>query len=86
MLNLTRIALAAAIGLGSVTIASLPSQAASKDDVGAREGGFKIGPLGQRMGGPFWSHRYYRGSDFGYAYVPRYHRTWRYERDGHWYR
>lgn len=86
MLNLTKIALAAAIGLGSVTLGSVASQASSADDNGAREGGFKVGPMGQWMGGPFVSHRYYRGRDFGFAYVPRYHRTWRYERDGGWYR
>jgi len=85
MLNLTKIALAAAIGLGSLSLGSVASYASSADDNGAREGGFKIGPLGQRMGGPFWSHRYYRGPGFGYAYVPGYHRTWRYEHD-RWYR
>jgi hypothetical protein len=83
MLNLTKIAFAAAIALGSVSLGTVASQASSADENGAREGGFKIGPLGQRMGGSFMSHRY-RGPEFGFAYAPGYHRHWHYERDGGW--
>lgn len=89
MLNLTKIALAAAIVLGSATLGSVGSQASSADDYGAREGGFKIGPLGQWMGSPA-SNRYLRGPYYGrdpyygFAFAPAYHRSWRYQRDHRW--
>jgi hypothetical protein len=78
MLSLTKIALAAAIALGGVTIGSVASQASS---AGEDIGGFHVGPMGQWLGGP---SRGYRSPAF--AYVPQYHRTWRHERDGRWYR
>jgi hypothetical protein len=84
MLNPTTIALAAAIGLGSMTLGGLAAHASSADEYGAREGGFKVGPLGQWMGTPA-SNRYLRGPDYyGYGYAPGYHRVWRHEWNGRW--
>ena len=77
---LTKIALAAAIALGAAAAA----QAGSRNDEGGRiQGGYHIGPLGQWFGGPAFRWRYWGRPymyDYGYAYVPRYHRYWRYER------
>jgi hypothetical protein len=77
---LTKIALAAAIVLGAAAAA----QAGSKDDFCAQCGGYHIGPLGQWFGGPPFRRSYWGPGpfayDYGYAYAPRHHRYWRYER------
>jgi hypothetical protein len=79
---LTKIAFAAALVLGAAAAAQ------ANDDPGGAQGGFQIGPMGQRLGGPVYGSRYRgfgpfayeRGYARDYAYVPRYHREWRYER------
>jgi hypothetical protein len=74
MLRKTALALAAALVFGAVTAAQANENADNWNEVG----GYRIGPLGQRLGGtgflPHW--RGYRGAYFGYAYVPRHHRVW----------
>jgi hypothetical protein len=63
MTNKTTMALAIAV----ILTAAPAVQAGSKDDPD-RQGGFRIGPLGQIMGGPST----WRGRPFSaYAYVPR---------------
>ena len=78
MLTKNMIALAAAsvMVLGTASMAS----ANDKEDY---PGGFRVGPLGQRLGpvrGPAFGyafrHRYY---DRDFAYEPRHHRMWRHE-------
>ena len=78
---LTKIALAAALAIGAVSMA----QAGSRDDNGGNtRGGYHIGPMGQWFGGPAFRTRHwnrgYAYEPFGYAYAPGYHRYWRYER------
>ena len=70
----TAMALAAAAILGAVSVAQANSNADNWNEVG----GFRIGPLGQRMGGTgFWPHvRGHRAAYYGFAYVPRHHRFW----------
>lgn len=62
----------------SALLAAAPAMASDDRDLG----GFKYGPYGQRMGGPFWqlpwrAHRY----NYGFAFAPGYHRYWHHERD-----
>ncbi len=73
--------LAAALMLGTASIAQ-----ASDNDSGDYHGGFKVGPLGQRMGGRgfafgFGGPRLYRhwGGNRSYAFVPGHPRMWRHE-------
>jgi hypothetical protein len=74
MLTKTAMALAAAAVLGAVSVAQANSNADNWNEVG----GYRIGPLGQRMGGTgFWPHwRGHRGAFFGFAYAPRHLRFW----------
>ena len=60
----TLIALSAAVALG---IAGASAAQASDNNSGGYHGGFKIGPFGQVMGSQ-------RGTAFGFAYSPRWHR------------
>jgi hypothetical protein len=72
MMSKTTVALAAAAVLGFVPVA----QANEPRD---EYGGFKYGPMGQRMGGgTYW--RGHRGMNF-FAFVPGHARVWRHERD-----
>ena len=73
MLRKTAMALAAAAIFGAVSVAQ-----ASDHDNWNDIGGYRIGPLGQRLGGTgFGSHwRGHRGAYLGFAYAPRYRRTW----------
>ncbi len=73
---------AAALMLGSASIAQ-----ASDNDSGDYHGGFKVGPMGQRMGGgrlafgfagPRLHHHYWEGNR-SFAYEPGHHRMWRHE-------
>jgi hypothetical protein len=74
MLTKTAMALAAVVILGAVSVAQANDNADNWNDVG----GFRIGPLGQRLGGtgfrPHW--RGHPGAFYGFAYAPRYHRVW----------
>jgi hypothetical protein len=79
MLTKNMIALAAAsvMVLGTASMAS----ANDKEDYA---GGFRVGPLGQRLGpvrGPAFdfAYRHHRYYDRDFAYEPRYHRMWRHE-------
>jgi hypothetical protein len=74
MLRKTALALAAALVFGAVTAAQANENADNWNEVG----GYRIGPLGQRLGGTgVWPHwRGYRGAYFGFAYAPRHHRVW----------
>jgi hypothetical protein len=74
MLRETALALAVALMFGGVTAAQANSNADNWNEVG----GYRIGPLGQRLGGTgFWPHwRGRRSAYFGFAYVPRHHRVW----------
>jgi len=68
-------ALSAFIAFGVASAA----QAGTRDDESPSSGGFRIGPLGQPMGGPYaWRGRPYSI----YAYVPRsrLNRSWQYVR------
>jgi len=67
MLTRTTLAIAAVVVFGAASAV----QAGSKDDDGGPGGGYRIGPLGQPMGGPFaW-----RGVPPNvYGYVPRAYR------------
>jgi len=60
----TLIALSAAVALG---IAGASVARASDNNSGGYHGGFKIGPFGQVMGAQ-------RGTAFGFAFSPRWHR------------
>jgi hypothetical protein len=72
MLRKTAMALAAAAIFGAVSVAQ-----ASDHDNWNETGGYRIGPLGQRLGGTgFWPHwQGHRGAYFGFAYSPRHHRV-----------
>jgi hypothetical protein len=76
MMSRTTIALAAAAVLGFVS-------AAQANEPRDEYGGFKYGPMGQRLGGgpAPWHWRGHR--NFGFAFVPGHSRVWRYERDRH---
>jgi hypothetical protein len=74
--NVIALAAASVMVLGTASMAS----ANDKEDY---PGGFRVGPLGQRLGparGPAfgfaYGHRYY---DRDFAYEPRHHRMWRHE-------
>jgi hypothetical protein len=73
MLRKTALALAAGVIFSTVSVAQ-----ASDHDNWNNGGGYRIGPLGQRLGGTgFWPHwRGYRGAYFGFAYAPWHHRVW----------
>jgi hypothetical protein len=74
MLTKTAMALAAAAVLGAVSVAQANENADNWNEVG----GYRIGPLGQRLGGTgFWPHwRGHRGAYYGFAYAPGYRRVW----------
>jgi hypothetical protein len=73
MLSKTAMALAAAAILGAVSVA----QANDNADNWNEAGGYRIGPLGQRLGGTGFSHwRGHRGAYFGFAYAPGHRRVW----------
>jgi len=82
MLNMTKLALAAALALGAVSAA----QANDRDP--NDRGGYRVGPLGQSFPGanPAF-HRSMRYGDGAYAFVPgyrfqyRHHRTWGWDWD-----
>jgi len=78
MMSRTTIALAAAAVLGLV------SAAQANEPTGQDGGGFKYGPMGQRMGGAPVHWRGHRGVDFGFAFAPGHRRVWHYERDRGW--
>ena len=76
MMSKITIALAAAAVFGVVS-------AAQANEPRDEYGGYKYGPLGQRMGTT--SHwRSHRIPDFGFAFVPGYHRVWHHEYDRRW--
>jgi hypothetical protein len=78
MFSMTKLALAAALVLGTASVV----QAGSKDDEGA-SGGFRVGPVGQAFPGanPAY-HPSMRHGRAAYGYVPghripsRHYRTW----------
>jgi hypothetical protein len=76
MMSKITLVLAAAAVFGAVSVA----QANEHED---QWGGFKIGPLGQRMGTtPHMSRWRVHGiPNFGFAFVPRHARVWHHERD-----
>ena len=74
MLRKTALALAAALVFGAVTAAQANENADNWNEVG----GYRIGPLGQRLGGTGFWPRGHRGAYFGFAYAPRHHRVWHY--------
>ncbi len=76
MLNKTKVALAAALIIGTASLGA--TSALASDNSGEYSGGSKIGPLGQHFGAV-------RGPAYGFAYAPGSHRyyeqrRWRYER------
>ena len=74
MLSRTAIALAAAAIFGAASVA----QANEPRD---EYGGYRIGPLGQRLGGTPFGWRHHRGAYFGFAHVPGHHRVWHHQVD-----
>ena len=68
MLTKTTIALAAAAIFGA---ASLAQANEPRDEYG----GFRYGPMGQRMG-THSAWRGHRGAFYGFAFVPGHRRTW----------
>jgi hypothetical protein len=74
MLTKTAIVLAAAAIFGAAAVA----QANEPVD---EYGGYRIGPLGQRLGGTSFGWRYHRGGYFGFAHVPGHRRIWHHEVD-----
>jgi hypothetical protein len=81
MLNMTKLALAAALVLGAASAAS-----ANDNDRNDR-GGYRVGPLGQSFGGanPAYHRSYGRYGEGAFAFVPgyrfpyRHHRGWRWD-------
>jgi len=73
MLRKTAMALAAAAIFGAVSVAQ-----ASDHDNWNDAGGYRIGPLGQRLGGTGFAPRWlaHRGAYYGFAYAPRHRRIW----------
>jgi opacity protein-like surface antigen len=79
MLNVTKLALAAALALGAVSVAQ-----ANDNDRNDR-GGYRVGPLGQSFPGanPAY-HRSMRYGDGAYAFVPGYRFPYRHDRRRDW--
>jgi hypothetical protein len=82
MFTRTKLALAAALMFGVASAA----QAANENDGGNETGGYRLGPMGQHFGGanPVYHrsmrHGYiYRYDNGPFAFVPGYHRHWRWE-------
>jgi hypothetical protein len=80
MLNMTKLALAAALVLGAASAAS-----ANDNDRNDR-GGYRYGPMGQVFGGnPTYHRGYYRGMGYGaYAFVPGYRFSHRHHHGWDW--
>lgn len=77
--TMSKITIAMAISAFIVFGVASAAQAGSKDDEPPSSGGYRIGPLGQPMGGPYaWRGR----PSSIYAYVPRsrLNRSWHYVR------
>jgi hypothetical protein len=70
----TAMALAAAAIFGVVSVAQANENADNWNEVG----GYRIGPLGQRLGGTGFHWRGHRGAFFGFAYAPGHRRVWHY--------
>jgi opacity protein-like surface antigen len=81
MLNMTKLALAAALALGAVSVAQ-----ANDNDRNDR-GGYRVGPLGQSFPGA--NPAYHPSMRYGdrynaYAFVPGYGFLYRHDRRRHW--
>ena len=79
MLHMTKLALAAALALGAVSVAQ-----ANDNDRNDR-GGYRVGPLGQSFQGanPAY-HPSMRYGDGAYAFVPGYRFPYRHDRRRDW--
>jgi hypothetical protein len=83
MLNVTKLALAATLALGAVSVAQ-----ANDNDRNDR-GGYRVGPLGQSFQGanPAYHRSMRYGERYGegaYAFVPGYHFPYRHDRRRDW--
>ena len=81
MLNVTKLALAATLALGAVSVAQ-----ANDNDRNDR-GGYRVGPLGQSFQGA--NPAYHPSMRYGdrynaYAFVPGYGLPYRHDRRRHW--